>query len=188
MPPEIKAQVREVQAEGEEGLEAFWDEIRTVPTRIPEPDPPKFSDAKPNELVIGTSAERILVRIQPDGTILYGPDYTPDETAVIFWETMARRRVQFEERLVLFGHMERLLVAIGEADLANEHAQVAAGQDGAPDDVRSRAVTANTRLEQMVHRVIELGRGMALAWRTARETGSTDAPIPAMTSEGDSAG
>lgn len=30
-----------------------------------------------------------LVTIHPDGTLQYGPDYTPDEAARAFWEAMA---------------------------------------------------------------------------------------------------
>lgn len=35
-----------------------------------------------------------LVTIKPDGTIVYGPNYTPDEAARVFWEALGRAKCQ----------------------------------------------------------------------------------------------
>lgn len=40
-------------------------------------------------LSIHSSLNTPLVVIRPDGSIEYGPDYTPDEAARILWETVA---------------------------------------------------------------------------------------------------
>ena len=56
----------------------------------------------------------VLVRIAADGTLTYGPEYTPDEAAKMFWEALARRRADYEERLVFLAHVEKLLARIGE--------------------------------------------------------------------------
>lgn len=36
------------------------------------------------------NAEGALVKIRPDGSIVYGQKYTPDEAAKIFWEAMGK--------------------------------------------------------------------------------------------------
>jgi hypothetical protein len=46
----------------------------------------------PGELVLGTNRDRILVRIQPDGQLLYGKDYDPNEAAEVFWTALATKQ------------------------------------------------------------------------------------------------
>lgn len=117
------------------------------------------------DLIIATTASRILVRIKPDGTLVYGPEYTPDEAADVFWRALARRRADAEVKDVLFLQMERALVAVGRADHANEAAQTAAlelqglGRQGAQSVLSAHQ--ANRALELAVHTVIELGRALA---------------------------
>lgn len=36
-----------------------------------------------------------LVRLNPDGTIVFGPNYTPNEACRIFWETLAQHAGPF---------------------------------------------------------------------------------------------
>lgn len=115
-----------------------------------------------NELSIVTSEGRVLVRIAPDGTLTYGPGYSPDEAAVEFWEAMARRRVDYEERLVFFTSVEHLLVRLGKQDLITEKARIQATSDGATPHDHFTAERAVGQLEVLAHELIELGRGLAL--------------------------
>jgi hypothetical protein len=43
----------------------------------------------PTVLEIRKSDNSILVSIGPNGVLTYGPDYTPDAAAVVFWEALA---------------------------------------------------------------------------------------------------
>lgn len=113
------------------------------------------------DFVIGT-AKRELVRIKADGTIIYGPDYTPDEAAVEFWTQMSQRRVESEERLIQLGAMEQLIMAVGRADLANEAAQRKSMALGANDLDKFAAERTNGQLEAGVHQLIEFARGLLL--------------------------
>jgi hypothetical protein len=150
-------------------LEIFWDELHASRARPTEPLPPEPPKGPPGALVIGTSQDRILITIHADGRLEYGPDYTPDETAMVFWEEMGRRRLQMEERLLLIGHMEATLTRLGVADLHNQ---------AADERLRSRISDTNLResqraqhnLERAMHQAIELGRGMARR---------PDIPVPA---------
>lgn len=103
---------------------------------------------------------RVLVRIHTDGSIEYGPGYTPDEAAVILWETMGRRRVEAEDRLLVFQHLEGVVTRLGVADLQNEVAQQRLGLNPNPENGRE-AARAQSALERAMHQTIELGRGLA---------------------------
>ncbi len=120
----------------------------------------------PGDLVIGTST-RILVTIKADGRLEYGPDYTPDEAAVCFWEAMGRRRLGAEERILALRHMEYLLAKVGEADLEYERRseRLRALEEDSPDrpNLERSVELSRVRLEMLVHQAIELGRGMATA-------------------------
>jgi hypothetical protein len=116
----------------------------------------------PGDLIIATSADRILVRIQPDGTITYGPDYTPDEAATVLWRALAKQRVEAVEREALMGHIEHMMVKLGEQDLLNERYRIQANSDaGTPHD-KFQAERAHQQLEVYVHQVLELARSLAL--------------------------
>lgn len=119
------------------------------------------------ELVIATSRGRVLVRIQKDGTLTYGPEYTPDEAADVFWHALARRRAEANVREGLLGHIEQVMLKLGQQDLRNEQCQIKARSDSAtPDDV-FQAERTHSQLEVYVHQLIELARGLAL--RSAEE-------------------
>lgn len=123
---------------------------------------PKFPDTAPNELVIGTSTGRVLVRINQDGNLEYGPDYTPDAAAKEFWEHMAKRRKDYEERLVFLTHVENLLSRVGEQDLKVEVARTRAEADNATPDEQFRAEMAMGQLQVLWHELVEFSRGVAL--------------------------
>lgn len=140
------------------------------------------------DLVIATSRSRVLVRIKPDGTLVYGPEYTPDEAASVLWQTIARKRAEFEKKVegetaqeaaqedarlntILYRHMEKLLLAAGEADLANQVArdkvtQLAAASTPEQKAQRTQANLDATRTEQALNsaaiRLVELGRQLFL--------------------------
>lgn len=159
----------------DEPLEVYWDDVRVARARVPIPEgaaTPSFGeDVDPRAMVIGTSRERVLVIIQADGSLEYGPDYTPDEAAVVFWEHMGRRRLQMEDRLLVIGHMEGILTRIGAADLHLERLRRAAADGDAA--AGQEAGHAMIRLERLVHQGIELGRGLA------RRPEVAPAPVPA---------
>lgn len=145
--------------EDEDDLGIVWDDLTVAaPRREPQEGP--LGSQSPRDLVIGTSANRILVRIKPDGRIEYGPDYTPDEAAVVFWEEMGRRRLEMEERLLLIQHMEAVLTRLGAADLRNEAATNQLRERQSQDNLLA-AQTAQRNLERAMHQAIELGRGLA---------------------------
>lgn len=148
-------------ADDDDALEVYWDDLRVAPHRAEPPSgPPDFSSvAEPNDLVIGTSHQRILVIIKPDGRLLFGPEYRPDEAAMVFWESMGQRRLMMEDRLLLFQHMEAILARIGAQDMVVENLRRAA-QDG-DAEAGQRAGHEMVRLERLVHQAIELGRGLA---------------------------
>jgi hypothetical protein len=141
-----------------------------VPGRI------KMSDLETeNDLVIATSASRVLLRIKPDGTLSYGPGYTPDEAAAVFWQALARRRAEADKEAQLrdafWRHTEKLLVEAGEADLANQVAhervtRLATASTAADraDRVQANleAARTNEALNMAATRLVELGRRLAL--------------------------
>ena len=142
----------------EENLSLFWDEVhRPGPSPL---DPPPVLREHPGDLVIGTSRERILVRIHPDGTLTYGPDYTPDESAVEFWTQMAIRRLESEERILHLGVMEQILLHVGRADRSYEAAQLRTRSTEATEHDRFMEEMSRRNLETAIHQVIEFGRGL----------------------------
>jgi hypothetical protein len=114
-------------------------------------------------MVIGTSADRVLVIIKPDGELLFGPEYTPQEASMVFWEYMGVRRYQLEDRMLLIQHMEAVLVRLGRADMECErHRNLAAAEENPQlkAEYEQRAEIAMARLNMVAHEAIELGRGL----------------------------
>lgn len=142
----------------DEHLETYWEDVRGTP--VPQPDLRHF-DAHPGELVIGTDRNRVLVRIQPDGQLRYGPEYTPDEAAEVFWTAMATKRAGMTERLLHFGIMEQLLIRIGRADINTERLRLRSAQEDSTAEDHFRAEMAMRGLEALVHQMIEFSRGLA---------------------------
>lgn len=149
----------------DDNLELYWDLVRMVPRdrTVAESLQNEFRTT-PGDLIIGTSAQRLLVLIKANGELQYGPEYTPDETAEVFWEAMARKRVEAEERLILFAHMERLLSQIGRQDMEVERLRLRAQEEDLEDTEKASreqySELALRRLEMLVHQAIELGRGL----------------------------
>jgi hypothetical protein len=141
-------------------LSAYWNDLRREGgPEIPER---RFAREHPGDLIIGTSKERMLVRIHPDGQLTYGPEYTPDEAAVTFWEEMGRRRLESEARIIQIMATERLLARIGQADLAYERAQRRAQTDTASEHDRFMEEMSRRSLEARVHELVEFARGIYL--------------------------
>ena len=40
--------------------------------------------------ICGHGPDDMLVGIKPDGTMVFGPNYTPDAAAKVFWDTVER--------------------------------------------------------------------------------------------------
>src|SRR5262245_16342862 len=151
-----------------------------------------------NDLVIGTSADRVLVIIKPSGELVYGPEYTPDEAAEVFWRAMARKRAEAGEggvRLATpaevgmldmerrFHEWETALLALAKADAAHEIAQTLRNQlvgvsDSSPQMLRANERVAQTQStgDECVGRVAELARAHAKRMGVLKET--TDLPDP----------
>ena len=142
-------------------LEVIWDDIRVARRRAETPRPAErlLPTGSPNDLVIGTSRERILVTIKPDGRVEFGPEYRPDEAAMVFWEAMGRQRFAYEERILIIQHMEAILTRLGAADLQLENLRRASAEGDT--EATQQAAHAHVRLERLVHQAIELGRGLA---------------------------
>ena len=129
----------------------------------------------PGELVIGTSANRILARIQPDGSVIYGDDYTPDEAAVTLWTAIGSRRPGFDRRMQYMELLDLHIALIAVADQAYETAQAAsrAAQAAAQaedstetervreDTERFREEMSRRNLETRIHGIIEFAREYA---------------------------
>lgn len=49
-----------------------------------------FRQSAPDITITGEDGRTPLVTIHPDGTLDYGPGYTPDEAARCFWEALRR--------------------------------------------------------------------------------------------------
>jgi len=148
-------------AEDEDPLEVFWDDLRVATHRRPPTAPPDFADlVEPNDLVIGTSKKRILVIIKPDGTLKYGPEYRPNEAAMLFWEAMGSRRIQAEDRILVIQHMDAILTRLGSVDLQAESLRRQAANAPEDAELERRAQEAVRQVEAVVHQAIELGRGL----------------------------
>lgn len=146
----------------DEPIELLWDDLRIARQRKPPEDDPSAELRKlagPGDLIIGTSAKRLLAVIKANGQIEFGPEYRPDEAAQVFWRALARQRYQHEEQNLIARHMESILAQIGAADLRLE-ALRRASQEGDPTAAQ-QAIAAHLRLERLVHQAIELGRGLA---------------------------
>ncbi len=149
-----------VGREEDNELSAYWNDLkREGGPELPER---RFAREHPGDLIIGTSKERELVRIHADGQLTYGPEYTPDEAAVTFWEAMGRRRLESEERIIQIFATERLLARIGQADLAYERAQRRAREDAASEHDRFMEEMSRRSLEARVHELVEFARGLYL--------------------------
>lgn len=149
----------------EQPLEVYWDALRgrRAPAE-PVHSVPRLRDlANENDMVIGTSADRVLVIIKPTGELIFGPEYTPQEASMIFWEYMGIRRFQLEDRMLLIQHMEAVLVRLGRADMECERLRRLANEETDPaakQQATQQAETAIENLNRVAHQAIELGRGL----------------------------
>jgi hypothetical protein len=150
----------------EDPIELFWEDLGITPRKNLTPDELREAaapNANRNDLVIATR-NQLLVVIRPDGTLEYGPNYTPDAAALVFWEAMARRRQNYEERMLLYAHIEQLLMRVGQQDAEYERQSLRALEENLePHEKAQRdqyAELARRRLEMEVHSVIELARGL----------------------------
>jgi hypothetical protein len=140
-------------------IQLFWDEKSVSRQRVKPEPAPRMPEPRPGALVIGTSPERILVVVHADGKLEYGPEYTPDEAAVTFWEEMGRRKLEMDERLLLIGHMDAVLTQLGAADIQNQKALEKLSEKVSTESVLG-ARRAEVALTNAMHNAIELGRGM----------------------------
>jgi len=123
--------------------------------------PPKSENG---DLVIGTSPDRVLVIIKKSGEVVYGPEYTPDEAAVTFWEAMGQRRLEMEDNILTFQHMRAIFTRLGEQDLRTEHFRLRAAEETDPDkrsELSMAAENAMAKLSMIAHEAVEFGRAMA---------------------------
>ncbi len=152
-------------------LGPYWAVMRRLRgADVPKEPTPEERAARrfPGELVIATSS-RELVRIQPDGRIIYGPEYTPDETAVTLWEAIARRRADFEARVTYLDMLELHVALLAVADQAYEAASVAVRSalgnaettEREREALRFRMDMSRRSLETRVHGMIEFCREFA---------------------------
>lgn len=162
----------------QEDLELYWQDLGVTRRKDLTPDELREQiapEASRNDLVIGTRGNPLVV-IKPDGSLEYGQQYKPDEAAMVFWEALARRRADYEQRMLIFAHMDALLTRIGRRDLECERLRVAATEEGLSDVEKAQreqyAELSMRRLEIEVHQAIELGR--ALVERNRVDPGPDD--------------
>lgn len=131
--------------------------------------------AAEGEVVFGATG-RFIVRIRPDGVVLYEGNYQPDEAAKVFWEAIARAHpnVNFisrgqqqdgEVRDMLAQTIEMLMLRVGKADLHCERLRRKAADEKASEHDKFMADIAMRNLEAEVHSLIEFARGLAQARR-----------------------
>lgn len=137
----------------------FWDSLEIARHRAPSPQEELHDSVGPNDLVIGTSRRRILVVIKPDGQLVFGPDYRPDEASQVFFRALAQRRYEDEDRRLLNNHMEGVLSRLGAVDMRLEDLRRRSA-NGDPDAIRD-AGSVHAQLESIMHQAIELGRALA---------------------------
>jgi hypothetical protein len=163
-----------------------------------------MDDEKPseNDLVIATQS-RVLVVIKPDGALSYGPGYTPDEAASVFWEALARKRreagepnrarlatpeevgqLEMEQR---FNEWEPAMLALARADAANEIAQTQYNQlvaSRTPDRLvkaQAKAAEADNRLNECAVALVVLARAHAVRKGLLTEVPAEMAPVEGVT-------
>lgn len=119
------------------------------------------AQSHPGELVIATSTKRVLVRIQPDGTIIYGEGYTPDEAAVELWMAIARQGTNFHARMRHLNMLELHIALIAQADQAYEAAQHAAKAPDATEADKFREEMSRLAWESRVHGLVQHAREFA---------------------------
>lgn len=110
------------------------------------------------------------MRIQPDGTVLYGEGYTPDEAAVMLWEAIGRRRPDYQVRLTYLDMLELHVALLAVADQAYENAQTAVRAavgnaettEREREGLRFREEMSRRSLETRVHGIIEFAREFAI--------------------------
>lgn len=148
-------------------LEIFWNELGVTHRKDRTPDELRQAIAPTtsrSDFVIGTK-NQLLVVIHADGTMEYGQGYDPDGAAMVFWEAMARRRADYEQRMLLAAHMDTVLTRLGRFDLEYERQVMLSREEGLSVTEQAQreqyVELARGRLEMEVHQVLELARGLA---------------------------
>ena len=172
----------------EDILGPFWARMRQKAGPRPDPTEDESPTQRagrlhPGELVLG-SGRKGLVRIQPDGTVIYEDGYTPTEAAVDLWTAIGQRRPYFDQRMRYMDMLELHVALIAVADQAYETAQHAAHVEGATETERFREEMSRRNLETRVHGIIEFAREYAsmrpdLIEMARRVTGTAAQPAQA---------
>lgn len=159
----------------------------------------KDEPSKNDLILIGTRTGPI-VTLKADGSLVYGPGYTPDAAATAFWEAVARKRRAAEPHVRLatpeeaglldmeqrFYEWEAALIALAKADAANEIAQTQRNQlVGVVSDTSPEMRRANTRVvqaqndgDEAVAAVVHLARKHAKRKGLLHEIDARDLPSP----------
>ena len=147
----------------EDLLSPYWAIMRRKAgaRELPDPTPEeRAGKTYPGELVIGTG-RGVLVRVQQDGTLIYGDNYTPDEAAVTLWTEIGRRRGDFEARMQYLDLLELHIALLAVSDAAYEAAQRVSRGPSSTDHDRQREELSRASLEMRVHGIIEFAREFA---------------------------
>jgi hypothetical protein len=133
---------------------------------------------QPGTLSICREDGSIIAAICSDGKIVYGPGYTPDEAAEVFWTNMALKKKGMDARLQELSIMETMLIRLGRADFRYEQASIAAQAEGAGEPERTAQERCRMYLESLVHQLIEHSRGVALQYAHEPEAASPPVAPP----------
>lgn len=156
----------------EENLSAFW---KVIIPDVPE-DPKKEPLPSPSGELTLQMNDRVLVRIRADGSHEFGPDYTPDFAAQVFWQAIAKSHPNAIHRpneieAVTQETMRMLMTRLGRADIHCEASRIASAREDTTDRDTFVADLALRNLEVEVHRVIEFARGLVEREATPTEQG-----------------
>lgn len=143
------------------------------------------NDPSENDIVIGTSRSRVLVIIKPDGRLIFGPEYTPDEAAKVFWTRFSRVRAEAHLRELNLrrdlqeNNLLAKLLAAGNADMVCqiardneeelERLKLARGPAWTPSEQAALlqahldARASEREVEDAATHLVEIGRALAIA-------------------------
>lgn len=109
-----------------------WADLGHDPMAAPPPDPATLlrSRVPPGSLVLGKGNGEVFFAVTPQGKILLGPNWTPDDAAQEFLTYLALRRQGMEARLAYMDQVENAMRHLALAD-----ARIRAQRNLSPEEV-----------------------------------------------------
>src|SRR5271157_1247405 len=111
-PADPRAPEEAPEEEGDELVDHWRDILGPRPESVKKRLIRTLGLPQPGTLSICREDGTVIVAICSDGSLTYGPNYTPDEAAEVFWTNMALKKKGMETRLQELGIMETMLIRI----------------------------------------------------------------------------